>query len=80
VTSDPFIAIAACSLGACLTVVGIWTSVRGVRAAAVRGRVNTFRRSRSPISYWLAISATLVTAAIGVGLLYVGIQMAGALQ
>ena len=78
--SDPFIAMAICSLGACLTVVGLWSSIRGLRAAAVRGRVSTFGRSRSPVSYWLSISATLLTAAIGLAFVYAGIRMAQALQ
>lgn len=78
--SDPLFAMAACSVGACLTVVGVWSSIRGLRAAAVRGRVNTFRRTRSPVSYWLSISATMLTAFIGLGFLYLGISMAGALQ
>jgi len=78
--SDPLFAMAACSVGACLTVVGVWSSIRGVRAASVRGRVNTFRRTRSPASYWLSISATMLTALIGIGFFYVGIRMAGALQ
>jgi len=80
VTSDPIIAVTACSVGACLAVVGVWSSVRGLRAGAVRGRVNTFRRARSPATYWLSISATLLTAAVGIAFVYVGVRMAEALQ
>ena len=79
-TTDPSIAMAACSLGACLSVVGLWTTIRGLRTAAVSGRVSTFRRRRSPIPYWISISATILTTAIGLAFLYVGIRMASTLQ
>jgi hypothetical protein len=58
--------------GALLAAASIWSLVRGLRAGAVHGRVNDFRRETSPVSFWLTIAATGLAAALGIALLVVG--------
>lgn len=67
-----WIAMIEIAAGALLTAASIWSLVRGLQAGVVRGRVNDFRRSTSPISFWLTIVATGLAAALGIALLVVG--------
>jgi hypothetical protein len=77
VTGGSLVAVFAIAFGGFLAVYCSRAALAEFRSGVARGRVNSFRRERHPIAFWMTIGATLLAGIIGLAFVVFGVAALG---